>query len=315
MQNRTLVGILCLCLGVFVFSIQDVFIKAVSGGYPVTEAIAIRAMVSMPIMIAMVHYEAGLRALLSPRIRFLLLRAAIMFLSYMSYYLAIAALPLADAIALYFIAPLTIVTLSVPYLGERIHWTSALAVLVGLAGVLVMLRPGSGLFEWAALLSLSSAVTYSLSQLMARKVGDSETATVMSFYQNAVYLGGSLTVAALFTVVDVGETIHPSLQFLTRAWAWPTPVDFLMMAACGIIASAGTILLTQAYRLAPANRVAAFEYTGILWAPMWGYVVFAEVPHAATWLGGALIVGAGLVALNAGSKPMPARLGKLPDPA
>ena len=68
--------------------------------------------------------------------------------------------------------------------------------------------------------------------------------------------------------------------------------DFLMMAACGVIAAVGMMLLSQAYRLAPANRVATFEYTGILWTPLWGFLFFAEVPQATTVIGAALIVGA-----------------------
>ena len=70
------------------------------------------------------------------------------------------------------------------------------------------------------------------------------------------------------------------------------------MAACGFVASAGMILLSQGYRLAPANRVATFEYTGILWSPLWGFLFFAEVPRQTTVLGAALIIGAGLLALN-----------------
>src|SRR5690606_12123838 len=94
----------------------------------------------------------------------------------------------------------------------------------------------------------------------------------------------------------------PSLEFLVRPWIWPTLPDFAMMAACGLIASAGMILLSQAYRLAPANRVATFEYTGILWAPLWGFLFFAEVPRHTTVIGATLIVGAGLFALSLGRR-------------
>ncbi len=75
------------------------------------------------------------------------------------------------------------------------------------------------------------------------------------------------------------------------------------MASCGFIASAGMILLSQAYRLAPANRVATFEYTGILWSPLWGFLFFAEVPRLTTVIGAALIIGAGLLALNLSRRP------------
>ena len=298
MQNRMTLGILSLCLGVLVFSLQDPLVKAVSGAYPVTEVMAIRAIVALPILIVLVHADVGLRALLSRRFGLLTLRAFIQFSSYTVYYLAIAALPLADAVALYFMAPLFIMALAGPYLGERVSWQTLATVLIGLVGVLVMLRPGTGLFDWAALLSLGSAALYGFSQLMARRIGDTESSTVMAFYQNGAYLTGAIVVAGAFHLAGITLAVHPSLEFLVRPWVWPALPDFLKMAACGFVAAAGMILLSQGYRLAPANRVATFEYTGILWSPLWGFLFFAEVPRGTTMLGAALIIGAGLLALN-----------------
>ncbi|CAN7644730.1 DMT family transporter [Mesorhizobium sp. LjNodule214] len=299
MQNRMTLGILSLCLGVLVFSLQDPLVKAVSGAYPVTEVMAIRAIVALPILIVLVHADVGLRALLSRRFGLLTLRAFIQFSSYTVYYLAIAALPLADAVALYFMAPLFIMALAGPYLGERVSWQTLATVLIGLVGVLVMLRPGAGLFDWAALLSLGSAALYGFSQLIARRIGDTESSTVMAFYQNGAYLTGAIVVAGAFHLAGITHAVHPSLEFLVRPWVWPALPDFLKMAACGFVASAGMILLSQGYRLAPANRVATFEYTGILWSPLWGFLFFAEIPKGTTMLGAALIIGAGLLALNA----------------
>lgn len=298
MHNRTLTGILALCLGVAVFSFQDPIIKLVSGDYPVTEVMAIRSIVSLPILLTIVHLDAGLGALFSGRFGLLTLRGFILFVSYTIYYLGVAALPLADAAALYFMAPLFIMAMAGPYLGERVTLRTLVPVMVGLVGVIVMLQPGTGVFEWAALFSLGSALFYGFSQLMARKMGDTETASVMTFYQNGLYLVGACALAGLFSLAGIENASHPSLQFLVRPWIWPTMTDFLMMAACGFIASAGMILLSQAYRLAPANTVATFEYTGILWTPLWGYLVFAETPRLTTVIGAVLIVGAGVVALN-----------------
>jgi drug/metabolite transporter (DMT)-like permease len=299
MQNRMVLGILSLCLGVLVFSLQDPLVKAVSGIYPVTEVMAIRSIVALPILVFLVHADVGLRALLSRRFGMLTTRAFIQFTSYTAYYLAIAALPLADAVALYFMAPLFIMALAGPYLGEHVSWQTLATVLIGMLGVLVMVQPGAGLFDWAALLSLGSAALYGFSQLMARKIGDTESSTVMAFYQNGAYLAGAAVVAGMFGLAGITHAVHPSLEFLVRPWLWPTMPDFLKMAACGFVASAGMILLSQAYRLAPANRVATFEYTGIIWSPLWGFLFFVEVPRSTTIIGAALIVGAGLLALNA----------------
>lgn len=298
MWSGLLRGIACLCVGILVFSLQDPIIKAISARYPVTEVMAVRCLVALPILLAVVHVQTGLRALVSRRLGMLVLRATILFFSYTAYYLAIAALPLADAIALFFTAPLFIVGMAGPYLGERVTGRTLLTILIGMAGVLVMLRPGAGLFDWAALLSLASAAFYGFAQLMARRMGDSESAGVMSFYQNGVYMLGAAATAGLFSGLGLTHAVHPSLEFLVRPWLWPTLPDLALMATCGVIASLGMMLLSQAYRLAPANRIATFEYTGILWTPLWGFVFFAEIPRQTTVIGATLIVAAGLLALG-----------------
>lgn len=298
MQNRAALGILCLCLGIFIFSLQDAIIKAVSGDYPLTQVVATRCLVSAPILLAMIHFEGGIGAIISPEFRTLAGRAALLLLAYTTYYMAFPALPLADAVALYFTVPLFTIALAAPLLGEAIGWRRISAVLVGFAGVLVMLRPGEGLFEPAALLSLFAAVTYALAMLLARKVGSSASATVMAFYQNGVYLAGALGMAAFFHLTGIHEASHKSLDFLVRPWVWPTLKDFLLLASCGVIAAVAMTLITQAYRVAKASVVTSFEYTGMFWAPLWGFLFFGEIPYLTTIAGAALIVVAGLFALS-----------------
>lgn len=298
MQNRAALGILCLCLGIFIFSLQDAIIKAVSGDYPLTQVVATRCLVSAPILLAMIHFEGGIGAIISPEFRTLAGRAALLLLAYTTYYMAFPALPLADAVALYFTVPLFTIALAAPLLGEAIGWRRISAVLVGFAGVLVMLRPGEGLFEPAALLSLFAAVTYALAMLLARMVGSSASATVMAFYQNGVYLAGALGMAAFFHLTSIHEASHKSLDFLVRPWVWPTLKDFLLLASCGVIAAVAMTLITQAYRVAKASVVTSFEYIGMFWAPLWGFLFFGEIPYLTTIAGAALIVVAGLFALS-----------------
>ncbi|MGE3993898.1 DMT family transporter [Pseudorhodoplanes sp.] len=298
MQNRVLRGVASLCLGVFVFSLQDPLVKSVSSAYPVSEVMAVRALASFPILVVLVHLDVGLGALLTKRYITLTIRGFTQFFSYALYYLAIAALTLADAVSLFFMAPLFIMGLASPYLGERISIGTLAGVLLGLVGVLIMLRPGAGLLDWAAFLSLGSALLYAFSQVIARHISETESATTMGFYQNVAFLAGSIVFAVAFRVAGFTHAEHPSLAFLVRPWVWPTSIDLLKMTGCGVVASAGMVLLSQAYRLAPANRVATFEYTGMIWTPLWGYVFFAELPRATTVAGALIIIVAGLFALH-----------------
>lgn len=297
-QNHRTQGILFLCVGVFIFTIQDAIIKQISGSYPVTEVVAIRSLVALPILAGIVQAETGLRAIISPRAGWLTLRAFTFFLSYTTYYLAFPVLPLAEAVALFFTAPLLITMLAGPFLGERIGWHAWLAITVGFAGVIIMLRPGTALFEPAGLLSLLSALLYAAAALMTRRLGIAEKASVMTFYSVWVYLVSAIGLALLLKVAVVPTTSHPSLSFLLRAWNMPGSRDFLLMALCGIIAAIAMTLLTNAYRAAPANVVAPFEYTGLLWLPLWGFVFFAEVPLWTTALGALLIVASGITVLS-----------------
>jgi drug/metabolite transporter (DMT)-like permease len=183
-QTRNIAGMAALALGIFVFSTQDAIIKSISGDYALTQAIVIRSVVSLPILAAMVHAESGLRNLISANFWGLLARGLILLLSYTAYYMAFPALPLAEAIALFFVSPIFVTLLAGPLLGERVSLKSWLAVAIGFAGVLFIVQPGGALFEPAALLGLVSAAANALAMIFARKLGVSEPATVMAFNQN-----------------------------------------------------------------------------------------------------------------------------------
>ena len=299
--NQTLRGILCLCGGTLIFSAQDVIIKMMSGGYPLSQVLTIRCLVACVPLYFLLHFGGGgLRALKSRRMGMLTFRAVMLLGAYTSYYLAMATIPLAVAVALFFAAPLFIVLLAQPYLGEKVGLRQLVAVLVGFGGVVVICRPDTGLLDMAALLALASAFFYGFACLQARKISDTESGAVMAAYQNIVFLGGALVIAALTNAgADLSASVqHPSLAFLLRPWVMPSLTDFLLMAATGLVGACGSFLLTQAYRLAEANVVAPFEYSAILMATLLGWLFFGEVPDRYTLIGIGLIIGAGLYVLH-----------------
>lgn len=303
MANRNnILGIASLCAGALVFSLQDSVIKSISGDHAVTLAIMLRAIVSFPILVAMVALSGGIRQLDTPHWPVLVLRGAILLCAYTTYFMAFPALPLAEAIALYFMVPLIITVMSGPLLGEHVSLKAWGAVVLGLVGVFVILQPGRGLFEPAALLSLVSAITYAYAMILASKHGGEVPATVMTFYQNAVYLLGALLIAVVVYALGLEPPGHPSLDFLVRNWDVPSVKDMALMGVCGVIAAFGSTLLSQAYRMGQANIVTPFEYTGMIWAVVFGFLFFGEVPKWTTIAGMALIALAGVLALNAGSK-------------
>lgn len=290
-----------LAFGTLVITLQDPIIKALMGDYPVAEAVVIRSLVAMPIFAVLIWRMGGVRVIRAGNTRQSIIRALLFMVAYTTYYLAFPAMPLADAVALYFTAPLFVVLLSRPYLGERQSLSRWIAVGVGFAGALVVAQPGVGGIGLAALLPVSAAALYALGQLMARRYGEDTSATVMSFHQNAVYLVGALLFSFMIMPFASAPGEVGGMAFLTRAWVMPDATSLVLMAATGPIAVVGTILLTKAYREAPPGAVTPIEYLALLWDVGWGFLFFAEIPGLATLVGAALIIGSGIFAISRGS--------------
>lgn len=295
--DRPLVGIVYLCLGVFVFSLQDVIMKSVSGNLSLVQVVFVRSVISLPLSFMLVLWEGKVGQIGRIASLPITFRGFLLFCSFFGYYMALAALPLAEAVALSFTAPLLITVLSVPVLGERVGWRRITAVLVGFLGVLIIVQPGSRVFEPASLFILFSASCYGSAQLFTRRMGAQVSGSVMSFYAAVVYsvLGGLL--GLLFGGSALVESAHPSLQFLFRPWAWLQPLELGIIAVLGVIVTLGAYCLTQAYRVAEPNKVTAFEYTGLLWGLLWGYLVWHQVPSPIKLAGIGLIAASGLYIL------------------
>ncbi len=295
-------AMLALVIGVSVFSIQDPIIKALSGAYPVTEAIAFRGVFALPVFTFLVWQVGGLRLLVTRRPRALIGRGLLMVCSYTAYYLSLPELPLVTVVSLWFMAPLFMVGLSQLVVHERQGWRRWTAVGVGFAGVLIIAQP-SNESSWALALPVLAALFYAVGQLTARRVGGGIPAPVISWHQNTVYVVVSITVALLLAPLVQGFEGDGSLGFLLRPWAEPTLRDALLLAACGPIAGLGSTLIVYAYRSAAPGAIGALEYTAMLWAVLWGFVIFGDIPTVATVVGAALIVLSGVYALTRPAPP------------
>ncbi len=308
-------GILCLIAGIAVFSVQDLILKLLSGTYPLHQAMVLRSLTAIPILLAIVWgFDGTLRTLVSRGWPAMLGRGLLNFAAYTAYYLALAALPIATTVALYFTAPLIITILSVIMLREHVSAQRWLAVLGGFGGVILMVRPGGDLFDWAALLPIFCGFAYALSMILARTMGRAETAAAMAFWGNLAFLACA-TALALWYGPGTREGLgHPSLAFLTRGWVWPTMTDAALMCLCGIIAAVGLTLLTQAYRVAQSSTVAPFEFTFMFWGVLWGWLIWNDLPDRLGWVGIVTIIGAGLYVLHRERAEAGVRLRDMPAP-
>ena len=295
--SKRLQAVLWLMAGVFTFSLQDIAIKTVSGSYPVHEVIFTRCVMAVPFILFLVMRSGGLKTIRSPRSGALIFRGFLLLCAYTSYFLAFPVMKLADVISLYATVPLFVTALAGPLLGEKISLSRWGAVCLGFIGAIIMVQPGSSVFELASLLPIFSALAYASAQVLARRIGLKDSAAVMSFYQNLLYLVAAGVLAAIVTAWGGEYEGHKSLVFLLRQWEMPSPRDFLLISACGPIAAIGMTMLGEAYRLEEANIVTSFEYTNLIWGTIWGYLIWAEMPGINSVIGAGLIVSAGLLLL------------------
>ena len=297
-RRLALIGILSAVGGSLVFSVNDVAIKFLSGDYALHEVVLIRSSIGLAVMILCVlPFQGGFPALRTRRIGAHLLRALCVVASNLFYFLGLAALPLADAVAVFFVAPLLITALSVLLLGETVGPRRWLAVGIGLAGVIVMLRPGPDSFQWAALFPLVSALCYALMHMLTRHMRVSEKAVTMAFYVQLSFISVCLVMGLVVGDGRFAQQSDPSLAFLFRGWTWPDPADWPIFLASGAASALGGLLIAQAYRLCEAGLVAPFEYVSMPMAIFWGATVFGEWPDRTAWIGITLICGGGLYML------------------
>lgn len=299
-QNRAGLGILFVLAGVFAISINDMLIKQLSGGYPLHEIVFLRSAIGLMFSMIMVQMEGGWHILKTRRPFLHVIRGLLIVIANMSYFVALAAIPLADATALFFAAPLFITLLSIPILGEKVGLFRMSAVLIGFSGVIIMQRPWADADSLQAsrlvlLMPVLGALTYALNQLMTRKLGVESKASALSVYIQATFIVVSV---GFYVVAGDGRFAegvdNPSIQFLLRAWVWPSTADWWVMLGMGANAAVVGYCLSQAYRMADAATVAPFEYVGLPLAVFWGWLIFAELPVWEVWAGIALILGSGL---------------------
>ena len=295
-ERSTPVGAFWALVAVLCFSTNDLLVKFLSGGYPLYQLIFFRTLFGMAfILTVLVPLTGSLGMLKTRRLGTHLMRGACVVFANFCFFLGLAAMPLAEAVAIFFISPMAISAFSIIFLKETVGPRRWAAIAMGLVGVLVVLRPGTEAFQGAALLPLVAAFGYAMLHILTRKIGDTENATAMALYIQVTFFVIAGT-AGLFLGNGQFETFdHPSLEFLFRAWVWPTGYDLMLIVLLGITSSLGGFTISQAYRRSEAAFVAPFEYAAMPLAVFWGLVVFGDWPDLPAWLGIVLIMASGLV--------------------
>ena len=294
-QLSVRVGVTCALVASFSFSINDMLIKLMSGGYPLHQIVFVRALVALILtMLIVVPLDGGIQALRTRRPWAHVVRGLCVVVANVTFFTGLAVLPIADATAAFFVAPLLITAGSALFLGESVGPRRWAGVLVGLLGVLIVVQPGRDGFSVWIMLPVLSAAAYAGLNLFTRSMGLTERASTMAVYIQLTFLvvtslmGLALGHGAYETVFgDVGE-------FVLRGWVWPSAGDLALMMLTGVMSGAGGLFITLAYRGSDAALVAPFEYAALVLSVIWGVTIFGTFPATAVWAGITLIIASGV---------------------
>jgi drug/metabolite transporter (DMT)-like permease len=268
-------GFALMALAITLLATMDLLVKLLSTRYAVTQIVWARYVLQSLTFVAVTGVVGIAASLRSDFLPAHLGRAALLLVGNVSFVLALHYLPLTEANVIGFASPLIITALSYPVLGQRVSARRWLAVIVGFAGILIVMQPGQSLFQWAALCPLAMAATAAVYHITTPLIGRHDD-PVVSVYILSVAGAVVLTVAVPF------------------AWTTPGPLEALGLAVVGVLGAFGQILIIKAFTLSPAASLAPFFYVYLIWAVIYGYLVFGDVPTLTTFIGAALVVGGGI---------------------
>ncbi len=272
-------GVLMMCFAVLCFATMNTFTKELrASDLPVTEIIWGRYFFHFALIL--LFFPRRIPTLLNTEDKGLqIARSILVLLATACMFIALGLMPLADAVAITFAGPLLIVVLSAVFLREAVgprRWT---AVIVGFIGMLVIIRPGAGAFQFAALLPVAVAFFYALYQIITRLISHRSDPLNMLTYTALV---GALAMSVI----------------VPFDWQAPTVQQWLMLVAAGFLGGLGHYAIIKAYERSEATLVAPFAYTEIIWATSLGWLAFGDFPDLFTFVGTAIIIASGLYVLQ-----------------
>lgn len=258
------------------FSVQDAMVKWLATDYALFQLLFVRSAVIVPLLFVVLLLRYGQRAFRTDRPHDHAIRATINFAAFLSYYFAISRMPLADVTAIALSAPLFMTALSGPLLGEPADLPRKLALLAGFVGVLIIVQPTAEHIDWLAVgAALTGATLFALLGIQTRSMSSSESSELMVFY------------SALAFLVVTGI-------IMLSVWKTPAIGEFTLMLAMGLVTVVAQFCIVHSFRYAQVYVIAPFEYVTILWAVLFGWVLFNDLPTPMMLLGAGIVIACGL---------------------
>jgi drug/metabolite transporter (DMT)-like permease len=278
-RDKPLAGIVCKSMAMLMFSLMFAAIRWLGPHFPIGEMVFFRTLLGIPVVVLVAYRSGGLYLLATKRIDSHALRSIAGAISMFCNFTAYTLLPLADATAIGFAAPLFVVVLAALMLRESVHVYRWSAVAIGFIGVLIIVGPEAQMARSTvigAAFALTGAALAALAMIFLRRMSAHEHPTTIAFYFMA-----TTCVISLFT--------------LPFGWNVPTGQEALILGLTGLSGGIGQLFLSFSYRYSEASMLAPFDYTAMIWAVALGYFLFGELPMPQVWMGAAVVVAAGLL--------------------
>jgi drug/metabolite transporter (DMT)-like permease len=275
LRHLPLKSVLYMLGGVFFLAIMDASAKWLTSGYPVVQLIFIGRLPAPVFAIGLALANGGLGTLKTRKIGWHLLRTFFSALTMGTFFYALKLLPLADTVAIAFVGPLFMCALSVPLLGEKVGPRRWVAILIGFAGVVVIVQPSGVGLGLGPVLALTAAFTYAVAVNISRRISNTETSHSMLFWFSTflILCSGSLT---------------------PLEWITPRGSDIAVFVLLAFGGTVGQFLLTQAFRYGEISFLAPLEYTALIWASLFGVLFWQQFPTPTVLEGAAIIVACNL---------------------
>ena len=280
-REKPLLGAFCKIMAMFMFSLMFASIRWLGPHFPIGEIVFFRSFLGLPVIVLVAYLSGGIHLLATKRLDSHALRSIAGAISMFCNFTAYTLLPLADATAIGFAAPLFVVVLAATILRERVHVYRWSAVAIGFIGVVVIVGPEAQMAQGVvigAAFALTGAALAALAMIFLRRMSAHEHSTTIAFY--FMLTSG---VISLFTI--------------PAGWNMPTSSEALILIFTGLSGGIGQLFLSFSYRYSEASMLAPFDYTAMIWAVALGYFLFGELPMPQVWIGAAIVVAAGLLIL------------------
>lgn len=295
--QRVALGASTIVATAIAMSFADAVVKYVSSEFTVWQIYVVRSVLAIPLIVALLMLVAPDKRIwpLSPRWAYL--RSILLMAMWIAFYAALSILSLPVVAAAYYTAPLFITAFSVLIAGEAIGVRRGMAILIGFAGVLVILRPGTDAFSWLTLLPILSAVFYALAAIVTRTKCREEAPLVLSLALNVSFLVTGAIASTAIALWMPGVNPADASPFLLGRWSAMGIREWGIIAMLAVLIVAVSSGVAKAYQCAPPAIVAIFDYSYLVFAAFWSFAIFSEVPDAPTIIGMILIAAAGCLVM------------------